>query len=47
MRVGFAAAGAKIVSVGVDNEGLIVDNLSQDAAVICVTPSHQFPLGEN
>jgi GntR family transcriptional regulator/MocR family aminotransferase len=45
MRVGFAAAGAKLISVGVDNEGLIVDHLPRDANVICVTPSHQFPLG--
>jgi GntR family transcriptional regulator/MocR family aminotransferase len=45
MRVGFAAAGAKLISVGVDNEGLIVDHLPRDASVICVTPSHQFPLG--
>jgi GntR family transcriptional regulator/MocR family aminotransferase len=45
MRVGFAAAGAKLVSVGVDDEGLIVDNLPQDVGIIAVTPSHQFPLG--
>jgi len=45
MRVPFAAAGAKIVPVGVDAEGLIVEQLPRDAAVICVCPSHQFPLG--
>jgi GntR family transcriptional regulator/MocR family aminotransferase len=45
MRVGFAAAGAKLVCVGVDDEGLMVDNLPQDVGIICVTPSHQFPLG--
>jgi GntR family transcriptional regulator/MocR family aminotransferase len=45
LRVGFAAAGAKLVFVGVDNEGLIVDDLPQDTGIICVTPSHQFPLG--
>jgi GntR family transcriptional regulator/MocR family aminotransferase len=45
LRVGFAAAGAKLVSVGVDAEGLIVDDLPQDAGIVCVTPSHQFPLG--
>jgi GntR family transcriptional regulator/MocR family aminotransferase len=45
MRVSFAAAGAKLVPVRVDGEGLVVDELPQDASVICVTPSHQFPLG--
>jgi GntR family transcriptional regulator/MocR family aminotransferase len=29
----------------VDHEGLMVDHLPDDAGVICVTPSHQFPLG--
>jgi GntR family transcriptional regulator/MocR family aminotransferase len=45
MRAAFAAAGAKLVPVGVDDEGLRVDDIAADAAVICVTPSHQFPLG--
>jgi GntR family transcriptional regulator/MocR family aminotransferase len=45
MRVAFAAAGARLVSVGVDDEGLIVEQLPPDAGVICVCPSHQFPLG--
>jgi GntR family transcriptional regulator/MocR family aminotransferase len=45
LRVAFAAAGAQLVSVGVDHEGLIVDDLPLDAGIICVTPSHQFPLG--
>jgi GntR family transcriptional regulator/MocR family aminotransferase len=45
MRVAFAAAGAKLVAVGVDHEGLIVEQLPSDVKVICVTPSHQFPLG--
>jgi GntR family transcriptional regulator/MocR family aminotransferase len=45
MRVAFAAAGAKLVPVGVDAEGLMVDQLPPDAGVICVCPSHQFPLG--
>ena len=45
MRVNFAAAGAKLVPVGVDAEGLIMEQLPEDAAIICVTPSHQFPLG--
>jgi GntR family transcriptional regulator / MocR family aminotransferase len=45
MRVAFAAAGAKLVPVAVDNEGLIVDQLPRNAGVICVCPSHQFPVG--
>jgi GntR family transcriptional regulator/MocR family aminotransferase len=45
MRVAFAAAGARLVPVGIDDEGLIVDQLPADAGVICVCPSHQFPLG--
>ncbi|TLY53380.1 MAG: PLP-dependent aminotransferase family protein [Gammaproteobacteria bacterium] len=45
MRVPFAAAGAKLVPVGIDEEGLIVDALPADVRVICVCPSHQFPLG--
>jgi len=38
-------AGAKIAPIPVDNEGLRVERLPRDAKVICVTPSHQFPLG--
>ena len=45
MRVAFAAAGATLVPVRVDDEGLVVDELPEDASVICVCPSHQFPLG--
>jgi GntR family transcriptional regulator / MocR family aminotransferase len=45
MRVAFAAAGAKLVPVGIDGEGLIIEQLPSDVRVICVTPSHQFPLG--
>ena len=45
MRVPMAAAGARIVPVGVDAEGLIVEQLPSDAEIICVSPSHQFPLG--
>jgi GntR family transcriptional regulator/MocR family aminotransferase len=45
MRVPFAAAGATIIPVGVDEEGLIVEQLPADVGIICVTPSHQFPLG--
>jgi GntR family transcriptional regulator / MocR family aminotransferase len=45
LRVAMAAAGARLVPVGVDEEGLIVDELPPDTNVICVCPSHQFPLG--
>jgi len=45
MRVAFAAAGAKLVPVSVDDEGLVVDRIPVDAGVICLCPSHQFPLG--
>lgn len=45
MRVAFAAAGATIVPIGVDGEGLIVDQLPADTNIICVCPSHQFPIG--
>jgi GntR family transcriptional regulator / MocR family aminotransferase len=45
MRVAFAAAGARLVPVGVDDEGLIVEQLPPDVGIICVCPSHQFPLG--
>jgi len=45
MRVPFSAAGARVVPVGVDSEGLIVEQLPADADVICLCPSHQFPLG--
>jgi GntR family transcriptional regulator / MocR family aminotransferase len=45
MRVAFAAAGARLVPVGVDQEGLIIEQLPPDVGIICVCPSHQFPLG--
>jgi GntR family transcriptional regulator/MocR family aminotransferase len=45
MRVPFVAAGARVVPVEIDAEGLIVERLPPDAGVICVSPSHQFPLG--
>ena len=45
MRVAFAAAGAQLVPVGVDDQGLIVERIPPDAGVICLCPSHQFPIG--
>lgn len=45
LRAAFMAAGARVVGVPVDEEGLIVEKLPVDVNVIYVTPSHQFPLG--
>jgi GntR family transcriptional regulator/MocR family aminotransferase len=45
LRGSFLAAGARVSAVPVDAEGLAVDLLPPEARVICVTPSHQFPLG--
>jgi GntR family transcriptional regulator/MocR family aminotransferase len=45
LRGSFLAAGAKVSAVPVDAEGLAVDRLPSQTRVICVTPSHQFPLG--
>lgn len=45
MRAAFLAAGARIVPVPVDAQGLVVDALPAPVEVICVCPSHQFPLG--
>jgi GntR family transcriptional regulator / MocR family aminotransferase len=45
VRAAFAAAGAVLVPVPVDDEGLCVDRLPADVRVISVTPSHQSPTG--
>ncbi len=45
LRNVLTAAAANVVSVPVDSEGLRVDHLPPNTKVICVTPSHQFPLG--
>jgi GntR family transcriptional regulator/MocR family aminotransferase len=37
--------GARVVPVPVDGEGLVVDALPDDARLVYVTPSHQYPLG--
>ena len=44
-RAVFEAAGAKLVPVPVDTDGMVIDRLPSKARVVCVTPSHQFPLG--
>ncbi len=45
LRAAFMAAGAKLVPVPVDDEGLRVDRLPVDVKIISVTPSHQSPTG--
>lgn len=45
LRAAFEAAGAVVVPVPVDAEGLVVDRLPAEARIIYVTPSHQYPLG--
>jgi len=45
MRVPFAAAGARLVPVRVDSEGIVIEDIPKEAGIICVCPSHQFPLG--
>lgn len=45
IRSAFAAAGAQLVPVAVDDEGLCVDRLPDDVRIISVTPSHQSPTG--
>lgn len=47
-RAAFEAAGAQIVPIPVDAEGISVDALSsirQSIRAVYVTPSHQYPLG--
>ena len=48
VRAALAAAGARLVPVPMDGEGLAVaDGMAREPAarVVCVAPSHQFPLG--
>lgn len=39
------AHGADVAAVRTDGEGLVVDELPEDARLVHVTPSHQFPAG--
>jgi GntR family transcriptional regulator/MocR family aminotransferase len=41
----FRSAGAEVVGVPVDSDGLVVDALPRRARLVYVSPSHQFPLG--
>lgn len=44
-RIAFAAAGANVISIPVDEHGIIVDKIPLNTNIIYVTPTHQFPLG--
>lgn len=44
-RLLFAALGAQVVGVGVDEQGIKVADIPDGTRLIYVTPSHQFPLG--
>ncbi|MBO9545393.1 PLP-dependent aminotransferase family protein [Caulobacter sp.] len=44
-REAFAAAGARVVAAPVDREGLVIEALPEHAALVCLTPSQQYPLG--
>lgn len=44
-RAAFAAHGAQVIGVPVDDEGVVVEALPARARVVYVTPSHQFPTG--
>ena len=45
LRAAMLAAGAQLVPVPVDEEGLLVERIPADVKIVCVTPSHQFPTG--
>lgn len=44
-RITFAAAGANVLFIPVDEEGIIVEKIPSSTNVIYVTPTHQFPMG--
>jgi GntR family transcriptional regulator / MocR family aminotransferase len=45
LRAALLAAGAVLAPVPVDGEGLVVSAVPAQARIVCVTPSHQAPLG--
>jgi GntR family transcriptional regulator/MocR family aminotransferase len=45
LHAALLAAGASLVPIAVDGEGLRADLLPDDVKIICVTPSHQSPTG--
>lgn len=44
-RAAFAALGAVVVGVPVNEQGIVTAALPHQASLVYVTPSHQFPLG--
>ncbi|MDN7861986.1 PLP-dependent aminotransferase family protein [Burkholderia multivorans] len=44
-RAAFASVGATVIGVPVDAHGLVTERLPDEARLVYVTPSHQFPLG--
>ncbi|WP_416306958.1 PLP-dependent aminotransferase family protein [Neptunicella sp. SCSIO 80796] len=44
-RMAFLAAGAQILDIAVDEEGILVSEIPSSVNIIYVTPSHQFPTG--
>lgn len=42
-RNAFALTGNRVVGVGVDRQGMRVDDIPVECSVVYVTPSHQFP----
>jgi GntR family transcriptional regulator/MocR family aminotransferase len=45
LRSAFIAAGAQVVPIALDDEGMRVAEIPEDVSVISVTPSHQSPTG--
>ncbi len=45
VRTALAAQRLRVCAVPVDDEGLVVELLPDDARLVYVTPAHQFPLG--
>lgn len=44
-RMLFETMGVRVAGIPVDDEGLVVDALPDDARLVYVSPAHQFPLG--
>ncbi|KQV94119.1 PLP-dependent aminotransferase family protein [Pelomonas sp. Root1237] len=45
LRAALLAAGARLAPIPLDAEGLVVSALPTETRIVCVTPSHQAPLG--
>lgn len=44
-RMAFEGQGARVVGIGIDSEGMMVDDIPAETKLIYTTPAHQFPLG--